>query len=88
MQIDSFLHSMVQMGASDLFITAGSVPSLKIHGNLERLDHDVLIPEEARDLAYSIMSGNQQVEFEVTHECNFALQRPGLGRSPRYRSRS
>ncbi len=80
MQIDSFLHSMVQMGASDLFITAGSVPSLKIHGSLERLDHDVLIPEEARDLAYSIMSGNQQVEFEVTHECNFALQRPGLGR--------
>ena len=80
MQIDSFLHAMVQLGASDLFITAGSVPSLKIHGALEKLDQDILLPEESRDLAYSIMSGTQQVEFEVTHECNFALQRPGLGR--------
>jgi twitching motility protein PilU len=71
---------MVQLGASDLFITAGSVPSLKIHGTLEKLDQDILLPEESRDLAYSIMSGTQQVEFEVTHECNFALQRPGLGR--------
>ena len=80
MQIDSFLQIMVREGASDLFITAGSVPSLKIHGNLEKLEYDALIPEEARDLAYSIMSGTQQVEFEVTHESNFALQRPGLGR--------
>lgn len=80
MQIDSFLHTMVQLGASDLFITAGSVPSLKIHGTLEKLDQDILLPEESRDLAYSVMSGTQQVEFEVTHECNFALQRPGLGR--------
>ena len=80
MQIDTFLHTMVQSGASDLFITAGSVPSVKIHGTLEKLDHEALLPEEARDLAYSIMSSTQQVEFEVTHESNFALQRPGLGR--------
>jgi len=80
MHIDSFLQIMVQRGASDLFLTAGSSPSLKVHGNLERLDYEILLPEESRDLAYSIMNGTQQVEFEVTHESNFALQRPGLGR--------
>ncbi|MEJ2565811.1 MAG: PilT/PilU family type 4a pilus ATPase [Gammaproteobacteria bacterium] len=80
MHIDSFLHAMVQRGASDLFITADSVPSLKIHGSLEKLDYDILLPEASRDLACSVMSRNQQVEFELTHESNFALQRPGLGR--------
>ena len=80
MQIDSFLHVMVREGASDLFITAGSVPSLKIHGSLEKIHHEVLPSDKARDLAYSIMNGTQQVEFDVTHECNFALQRPGIGR--------
>ena len=80
MQIDSFLHAMVRKGASDLFVTSGSVPSVKIHGVLEKFNYEVLSPDQARDLAYSIMSGTQQVEFEVTHECNFALQRDGLGR--------
>lgn len=80
MQIDTFLHAMVRKGASDLFITSGSVPSIKIHGTLEKFNHEVLSPSEARDLVYSIMSGTQQVEFEVTHECNFALQWEGLGR--------
>ena len=77
MQIDTFLHAMVRKGASDLFITSGSVPSVKIHGILEKFNHEVLSPSEARELVYSIMSGTQQVEFEVTHECNFALQREG-----------
>lgn len=80
MQLDTFLHLMVRKGASDLFITAGSVPSLKVHGSLEKLNYPVLSPEQSRELVYSIMSGTQQVEFEVTRECNFALQRSGVGR--------
>jgi twitching motility protein PilU len=80
MQLDAFLEIMVRKGASDLFITAGSVPSLKVHGSLEKLNFPVLSAEQSRELAYSVMSGSQQVEFEVTHECNFALQRAGMGR--------
>lgn len=80
MQFDAFLQEMVQKGASDLFITAGSVPSVKIHGNLEKLAYPALSPEQAKALAYSIMSGTQQADFEATHECDFALQRPGMGR--------
>jgi twitching motility protein PilU len=80
MQLDAFLEIMVRKGGSDLFITAGSVPSLKIHGNLEKLNFPVLSAEQSRELAYSVMSGSQQVEFEVTHECNFALQRAAMGR--------
>ena len=71
---------MVQKGASDLFITAGSVPSVKIHGTLEKLGHPVLSPEQAKALTYSIMSDSQRAEFEANHACDFALQRPGMGR--------
>ena len=80
MQLDAFLHTMVRTGASDMFITAGSEPSLKVHGSLEKLNYPALSPEQSKELTYSIMSGTQQMEFEVTHECNFALQRPGIGR--------
>jgi twitching motility protein PilU len=71
---------MVRKGASDLFITAGSVPSLKINGSLEKLNSPALLPAQSKELAYSIMSSTQQAEFETTHECNFALQQPGIGR--------
>lgn len=80
MQLDTFLEIMVRKGGSDLFVTAGAVPSLKVHGSLEKLNFPVLSQAQSKEFAYSIMSGNQQVEFEVTRESNFALQRPGLGR--------
>jgi len=80
MQLDAFLQTMVRKGASDLFITAGSAPSVKVDGSLEKISHEALSPEQARELVYSIMSGTQQVEFEVTRESNFAVQRPGLSR--------
>ena len=80
MKLDSILQLMVRKGASDLFVTAGSIPSLKVHGSLEKLGASVLLPEQSKELAYSIMNGTQQVEFEASHECNFALQLPGVGR--------
>jgi len=80
MQLDTFLEIMVRRGGSDLFLTAGSVPSLKVHGNLEKLNFPVLSQDESKELAYSIMSDTQQVEFDITHESNFAVQRPALGR--------
>jgi twitching motility protein PilU len=80
MKLDSILQFMVRKGASDLFITAGSVPSLKINGSLEKLNSPALLPEQSKELAYSIMNSTQQAEFEATHECNFALQQSGVGR--------
>lgn len=80
MKIDSFLRLMARRGASDLYLTAGSVASLKIHGEVEKINNIVLSPEQARELVYSLMTDTQQVEFEVTHEANFAIQHPELGR--------
>ena len=80
MKLDLFLQMMVDEGASDLFVTAGVVPSIKVHGTVERISSEVLGSEQARGMIYAIMSEAQQREFEASHECNFALQKPRLGR--------
>ncbi len=80
MQLDAYLEQMVARGASDLFVTAGVAPSMKVHGAVERLANQALTPEQARTIVYSAMNATQRAEFEATHECNFALQKPDLGR--------
>ena len=80
MKLDLFLQMMVDEAASDLFITTGVAPSMKIHGNVERLSEEVLSPQQAREFVYSVMNADQRREFEAARECNFALYKPGLGR--------
>lgn len=80
MKLDLFLQMMVDELASDLFITAGVAPSMKVHGSVERLSEEVLSAQQARELVYSAMNIDQCREFEATRECNFALYKPGLGR--------
>src|SRR3569623_1394148 len=80
MKLDLFLQMMVDEGASDLFISTGVTPCMKVHGQVERLGSEVLSSEQARLLVYSVMNGAQQREFEPTRECNFALFNSTLGR--------
>ena len=80
MKLDLFLQMMVDEGASDLFISTGVTPCMKVHGQVERLGSEVLSSEQARQLVYSVMNGAQQREFETTRECNFALFNSTLGR--------
>lgn len=80
MKLDLFLQMMVDELASDLFITTGAAPSMKVHGHVVRLDDEVLTARQARELVYSVMNADQRSGFEATRECNFALYKPGLGR--------
>jgi len=75
-----FLRLMVQKKASDLFITAGVPPSLKIDGRVLPITRQPLEPEQARDFAYGIMNERQRREFEATRECNFAIHPVEIGR--------
>lgn len=80
MTIDSLLKIMVDKKASDLFVTAGVAPSLKIDGKVTPIANQTLTPEQARQLIHSLMSEEQRTEYEKTQECNFAIHRPGIGR--------
>ncbi len=80
MEFDSLLKLMVHKNASDLFITAGIPPSMKISGKVTPVSKGSLTPDQARQVVYSVMDATQRAEFEATHECNFAISRPGIGR--------
>jgi twitching motility protein PilU len=66
--------------ASDLFITEGLPPSMKINGKITAIDEDPVTAEQTHQLAYNLMNGQQRQQFEETMECNFAISRPDTGR--------
>jgi twitching motility protein PilU len=76
----SFLKLMAHKKASDLFITAGVPPSMKVHGKISPITQSPLTQQQSRDLVLNVMSPAQREEFEKTHECNFAIGVSGVGR--------
>ena len=74
------LRLMVQKNGSDLFITAGAVPSMKVDGVMTPLSNQSLSPQHTQVLVGSIMNDKQRAEFDETQECNFAISLPGVSR--------
>jgi len=74
------LRLMVQKNGSDLFITAGAVPSMKVDGTMTPLSNQSLSPQHTQVLVGSIMNDKQRAEFDETQECNFAISLPGVSR--------
>lgn len=74
------LRLMVQKNGSDLFITAGFPPAIKIDGRIIPQSSQALSPQHTAELARAVMNDRQATEFEATKECNFAVAPPGIGR--------
>ena len=73
MEFDDLLRLMVEKGGSDLFITAGVAPSMKINGKILPVTKTPLNGDVVGQLVEGIMSENQKQEFFSSHECNFAI---------------
>jgi twitching motility protein PilU len=80
MDFKGLLRLMVEKDASDLFITVGVPPSIKVHGQIMPAVKGKMTGEQTRELAYSLMSPAQREEFINTNECNFAVGEKGVGR--------
>lgn len=80
MDFNSLLALMLKKNASDMFITAGMPPSLKIAGRVVPVTQRKLTPEQTYATIMAIMTPDQQEEFEVTRECNFAISAKNIGR--------
>jgi len=78
--IHQLLAMMVQKKGSDLFITAGFPPAIKVDGRVTPATTQVLTGQHTMELARSIMNDKQAAEFEATKECNFAIAPSGIGR--------
>jgi twitching motility protein PilU len=74
------LRLMVQKRGSDLFITSGFPPAIKVDGKISPQSNQVLSPVHTQELARAIMNDRQSAEFEATKECNFAIAPAGIGR--------
>jgi twitching motility protein PilU len=74
------LRLMTSKGGSDLFITAGFPPAIKIDGKMTPVSNQALTPNHTSDLARSIMNDKQTAGFELTKEANFAISPGDLGR--------
>jgi len=80
MDFKALLELMVRRRASDLFITAGRPPTMKVDGTLVEVSKTVLTSEQAMMVVTGVMDQRQKAEFENTKECQFALGYPNLGR--------
>jgi twitching motility protein PilU len=80
MDFDALLQLVVHKKASDLFITSGWAPTIKVNGTLQQVSKTRLSANQTMEIVKSVMSENQRKEFEDTKECQFAIERPDIGR--------
>jgi twitching motility protein PilT len=81
MHINELLKETMDAQASDLHLTVGRKPTIRVWGKLMPLEHrDVLTPEETSQLAYSMLNAFQKQKFEKTWELDLSYGVPGLGR--------
>jgi len=79
-RIYEWLRFMVVRNASDLFLTAGFPPAIKLNGKISAIAKQSLTPIDSATFAKALMSEKQQAEFAATHEANFAIYQPEVGR--------
>ncbi len=80
MDITELLTASVRRGASDLHLSAGLAPMLRVDGEVWPLDGPALSPPQVADLLSPLLSQYQQKDFETSLETDFAFELPGVAR--------
>ena len=79
--IDELLEHMVTRGASDLHVTVGTPPVVRVRGEVQRLEEFApLTAEDTQQVLYRILSSEQQKQFELNRQLDFSHSIPGLAR--------
>ena len=78
--IYDLLRTLIARKGSDLFITAGFAPAMKIDSKMTPVSQQALTAQHTAMLARAIMNDKQAAEFEARKECNFAIAPAGIGR--------
>ncbi|MEL7186731.1 MAG: PilT/PilU family type 4a pilus ATPase [Pseudomonadota bacterium] len=76
----NLLRKMVEREGSDLFLTAGFPPAIKVDGTIHKATDTALSPDQSAIMVRSIMNDKQIKEFDATKEANFAIAPQGIGR--------
>ncbi len=78
--IEELLQTLVDNGGSDLHISAGSPPKIRVDGTLLDTEYEPLMPEDAKSLIFSFLTGDQIARFEKDYEIDLSFGVDGLGR--------
>ena len=78
--MQDLLRRMVEVNGSDLFITAGYPPAIKVDGSIRPVNDRPLTATQSAQLVRAIMNDKQTREFDADKECNFAIAPKGIGR--------
>jgi twitching motility protein PilT len=79
--VEALLLHMVELGASDLHLSPGEVPMLRLHGEMMKIEGAALLPaEETAQLIQPILGARYKDEFDATHDTDFAYEIPGVAR--------
>ena len=78
--INELLAEATGMGASDLHLTVGVPPKIRMNGRLMNLEHPVLMPDDMHDIAYSLIPESMVLKFEELGEIDFSYSIRGVGR--------
>lgn len=78
--IQDWLRQLHDKEGSDLFVTVGAPPCIKVHGKIRPLTREALSHEAVVDIINGIMTPAQRDEFHSTHECQFAISLEGVAR--------
>ena len=76
----NLLRKMIEKEGSDLFLTSGFPPAIKVDGTIHKATDEPLSPDQSAMMVRSIMNDKQIKEFDATKECNFAIAPQGIGR--------
>lgn len=76
----NLLRKMIERNGSDLFLTRGFPPAIKVDGTIHKATDTALTEDQAAMMVRSIMNDKQIKEFDATKECNFAISPQGIGR--------
>jgi twitching motility protein PilT len=79
-QIDQFLKVLVQHNGSDLHLTTGSPPVMRVHGHMQRIKFRELSPKDMETLVYEIMDEEWRIRFLDSMDFDFAYEIEGLAR--------
>ncbi len=80
MELKELFHIAVQRRASDIHLTVGAPPIIRVDGRLQPLDYPVLSKDETKRLIYSLLNDRQKAVFERELEMDFSFEAPGLNR--------
>jgi len=80
LNLRDLLQEMIEAGASDLHLTAGLPPMIRVDGNVKPTDREPLSPEQVQSLAYSVLNEEQQKRFEAAKELDFSFGVKGMSR--------